>query len=414
MKESGIYIMLSDLINLQGKTISEVAREKGISRNTIKKYLREGEQPHKSKGMTKSSKLDPYKDIITSCLSSGTYNACSIMDRICEEGYTGGISILKEYVSPLRPPLAKVGTAVRRYETKPGRQAQMDWGIMRYIDGSGRIYKVACFVMAMGFCRARYVEYSRRCDESSLLRCMLNAFEYFGGVPETVLTDRMKTVIVSTDHGKPVWQRTFERFATEMGFVPKVCRVRRPQTKGKVERLVHFVRDNFMAGRRFTDFGDLQRQALAWCDRMNARIHGSTGEIPFDDLKLEELKPLPNEMICRFYRWETRKVARDGFLSFNGTWYGVKWQYSGETLYVSQSGEQIRIADDNGELIQIHDVCYRARKHIWAKGQYDNFVEQAGIPHTPPYGIQVPVDTVEVRSLEVYERLSEVNQRAGT
>jgi transposase len=91
---------------------------------------------------------------------------------------------------------------------------------------------------------------------------MINAFEYFGGIPEVVLTDRMKTVLISTDHGKPIWQAAFERFATEMGFVPKVCRVRWPQTKGKVERLVHFVRDNFMAGRPFVDFGDLQTKRL--------------------------------------------------------------------------------------------------------------------------------------------------------
>lgn len=99
----------------------------------------------------------------------------------------------------------------------------------------------------------RYVEFSRRCDEASLLRCVPHVFEYFGGVPEVALTDRMKTELTSIDHGKPVWQATFERFATEMGFIPKVCHSRRPQTKGKVERLAHYVRDNFMAGRKFID-----------------------------------------------------------------------------------------------------------------------------------------------------------------
>lgn len=141
----------------------------------------------------------------------------------------------------------------------------MDWGILKYRDRSGRICKVACFVMILSHSRMKYIEFSRRCDEASLLRCMMNAFTYFGGIPEVVLTDRMKTVIISTDHGEPVWQSTFEHFATEMGFVPRVCRARRPQTKGKVERLVHYVRDNFMAGRRFVDFGDLQIQAIAWC-----------------------------------------------------------------------------------------------------------------------------------------------------
>jgi hypothetical protein len=129
---------------------------------------------------------------------------------------------------------------------------------------------------------------------------------------------------------------------------------------------------------------------------------------------MEELKPLPDETICRVYRWEARKVAHDGFLSFNGTWYGVRWRYSGHTLFVSQQNDQIRIVDENGELVQTHLVCYRARKHIWAKGQYDGFVERSGIPHDPPFGIQIPADSVEVRPLELYDRLLEVEQHAGT
>lgn len=110
----------------------------------------------------------------------------------------------------------------------------------------------------------------------------MNAFSYFGGIPEVALTDRMKTVLVSMDHGKPPWQATFERFTTEMGFVPKVCRVRRPQTKGKVERLVHLVRDNFIAGRQFVDFGYLQIQTVGWCGRVNRKVHGTTGELPVE------------------------------------------------------------------------------------------------------------------------------------
>jgi len=408
MKESGIYIMLYDNIIIQGKKISELERETGISRNTIKKYLKEGEKLHKSLGKVKGSKLDSYKSRIAELMAMGIYNATVIYERIVDMGYQGRISILRDYIHPLRPPAAKVSPAIRRYETKPGQQAQMDWGILKYRDRRGNIKKVACFVMVLGYSRMRYVEFSRRCDEASLLRCMVNAFEYFGGIPEVILTDRMKTVIVAVDHGKPVWQEIFKRFASEMGFVPKVCRVRRPQTKGKVERLVHFVRDNFMAGCQFIDFGDLQKQAVAWCDKVNAGIHGTTGERPIDSLKNETLKPLLPESILHPYQWENRKVARDCFISYNGTRYGVPWRYCGQVVQVRQQGDQLKIESENRQIIQLHPVCHQARKHIWAKGQYDGLVEQEGYPYPPAYGNQIPLDEVEIRPLSVYETLTEV------
>ena len=210
---------------------------------------------HGLKGRVKGSKLDEYKPAIDSMLSQGIFNCVVILERIQAEGYEGGITILKEYVHPYRP--ARSTPAVRRYETLPGKQAQMDWGITNTVDKHGVIHKLPVFVMAMGSSRSKYVEFTKRCDFYSLFRCIVNAFEYFGGVPETVLTDNMKTVIDGREAGKPLWNSRFEDFAADMGFVPKVCKPRRPQTKGKVERLVDYVKDNFLPGRKFQDIGDL-------------------------------------------------------------------------------------------------------------------------------------------------------------
>jgi len=405
MKESGTYIMLYEQVKIQGKKISEVSRMTGMSRNTIKKYLREGEKAHKATGRKKQSKLDPYKTAIQELMRIGIYNANTILERIRKMGYDGGITILKDYLSPLRPPALRFETAVRRYETKPGKQAQMDWGILKYKDKKGRICKISCFVMILGYSRMRYVEFSRRCDEASLLRCMVNAFEYFNGVPDTVLTDRMKTVVISSDHGRPVWQETFEMFAAEMGFVPKLCRVRRPQTKGKVERLVHFVRDSFMAGRRFTDFGDLQAQVIAWCDEVNHRVHGTTGERAVDLWRDEQLNALPSASVLSSYQWEERKVARDCFISFNGVRYGINWNYCGQAVKVRQKGDKLTIVSSDGDILYIHDVCHQSRKHVWAKGQYDGLEIHEGKPYEAPYGLQVLIDDVEIRPLIEYENL---------
>lgn len=146
-------------------------------------------------------------------LSQGIFNCVAMLERLREKGYDGGITILKEYVSSHRPP--KSSPAVRRYETLPGKQAQMDWGIAHYIDEDGEIHKVPAFVMILSNSRIKYVEFTKRCDQYSLLRCIVHAFEYFGGVPETVLTDNMKTVIDDREAGKPLWNSRFEDFAAD-------------------------------------------------------------------------------------------------------------------------------------------------------------------------------------------------------
>lgn len=402
MKGSGITIMVRELHEMQGKSISEIARELGMSRATVRKYLKQGHVPDKRIGSKRGSKLDPYKPFIQELMEMGIYNSVVILDRIQEKGFDGKLSILKEYLHPLRPVQVTEGAAVRRYESKPGCQVQMDWGICNYLDTRKRKRKVACFVMILGHSRTRYIEFCQCCDLANLLRCIVNAFVYFGGVPETLLTDHMKTVVNHSDPHETVWQEGFEHFASELGFVPKLCRVRRPQTKGKVERLVHFVKNNFMPGREFTHTADLNRQARAWCDKVNSQVHETTGEKPFDLLLEEKLKPLPGDGRHLAYRWMDRKASSDGFVSYDGIKYGVNWRYSRQLLKVALLDGKIMITTRDGELIQEHPQWERGRKYMLAKGQYDGLFEMEGQPKAKAYGYQISEVQVAVRDLRDY------------
>ena len=406
MKESGTAIMVREQVQLQGKSISQVARELKMSRNTVKKYLKEGEKEDQRIGQKKVSKIDPYRSEIQNLLDQGIYNAEVIYERILEKGYQGKRTILKDYLRPLRPVIVKEGPAVRRYETKPGSQVQMDWGICKYFDALGRVRKVACFVMVLGYSRTRYIEFCHRCDLASLLRCCVHAFEYYQGVPEVVLTDHMKTVITRMDNGEAIWQEGFQRFATELGFVPKVCRVRRPQTKGKVERLVQYVKRNFLPGRTFTDFDDLNAQARHWMFVANNKIHGTTGEIPLRMLFFESLKPLPPDGRHLEYTWEYRKVSNDSFVSYDGVRYGVNWRYSGQVLRVKTIERKLYIMDFEDVIVQIHDICRKRRAYIYAKDQYEGLLLAQGYPQVPSYGRQISLTDVSVRSLSDYAAFS--------
>ncbi|MGI6752234.1 MAG: hypothetical protein ACOX4U_06405 [Anaerovoracaceae bacterium] len=140
-------------------------------------------------------------------MEAGIFNCEGIFARIKQKGYTGDITILKDYVKPYRPPRSL--PAVPRYETLAGKQAQIDYGICHYTDLDGQVHKVPAFIMIMGHRRAKYVEFVKRCDLYSLERCLINAFEYFGGVPETILADRMKTIVLGVEAGRTIWNTKF-------------------------------------------------------------------------------------------------------------------------------------------------------------------------------------------------------------
>lgn len=404
MLRSGLILMIRQK-SLAGQSPYSIGKDLGISKNTAKKYASGDTGQHQLKGRTRPSKLDPFKSTIDEMVQSGIFNCVVIYERLRELSYTGGITIIKDYVKAMRP--ARSYPAVRRYETSPGKQAQMDWGITHYIDEQGIVHKTPVFVMIMGSSRSKYVEFTKRCDFYSLLKCMVNAFEYFGGVPQIVLTDRMKTVIDGSEAGKPLWNKRFEDFAVDMGFIPKVCRPRRPQTKGKVERLVNYVKDNFLPGRQFGDVDDLNLQVLEWCRNVDRKPHGTTGEIPLIALRKEPLLPLADKAVRDRYRWELRKVTRDGFVSFDGAKYGLPWQYSGREVRVRISGDEFEAYD--GEVrIAHHKVVYTSGRIVWLKGQYEGLAERNGIAAPFSYAKQSDRTSVETRSLSIYDKIAGV------
>ena len=398
MLRSGTILMIREKAE-SGESAYAIGKELRISKNTARKYIECPEDtPVK---IDRFSKLDAYTAKLDELMNQGIFNCVVLLERLRDEGYSGEISILKEYVHPYRP--ARALPAVRRYETPAGRQAQMDWGICHYTDSSGTLHKVPAFVMILGKSRVKYVEFTSRCDLSSLERCIVNAFSYFGGMPETVLTDNMKTVVTGREAGKPIWNTRFADFAVELGFVPKVCRIRSPQTKGKVERLVRHVKDNFWPGRQFEDLEDLNRQALCWCRQADGKIHHTTGKIPLRELANEGLLKLPTQETLDKYRWETRLVTRDGMVSFDGVRYGVPWQYSGKEVRVRLCAGYLEIY--YGEvLLAKHKAQYHSGNVVFLRGQYNGLAERSGVPVPFPCARQQD-GAVEVRELSVYDQL---------
>ena len=216
---------------------------------------------------------------------------------------------------------------------------------MSYITEDGRKRRVWAFVMVLSWSRAIYVEFVRRADVATFMRCHINAFEYFGGAPRRCLYDNAKVVVLGRgESGRPEWNSRMLDFALRAGFEMRLCRPYRAQTKGKVESGVKYVRRNLWPGVRFSDDDDLNRQALAWCDGVaNEREHGTTRQRPKALLAKEQsrLQSLPERSGLRPYLREERKVGRDGYVHWDGAWYGAPWRWSSKTVQVGHR-ERIR------------------------------------------------------------------------
>jgi transposase len=315
----------------QGLSVRRIAQILRISRNSVRKYLRAAEVPKPAARAARGSKLDPYAGYVGERLETGVDNCVVLLRELRARGYTGSYTILKDYVQPRRRRAAV--RATMRYETEPGEQAQVDFGWCKYETPAGETKGLWAFVLVLGWSRALYVEFVRRGDVATFMRCHVNAFTQLGGAPRRCLYDNAKVVVLDRDEaGQPVWNPRFLDFALRVGFEVQLCHPYRPQTKGKVESGIKYVKGNFWPGARFTDTTDLNQQAQAWTDGVaNVRVHGTTHERPAARLAQEQprLRAVPPAERLRPFLREERKVGRNGYVRWEGAWYGVVWTWAG-------------------------------------------------------------------------------------
>lgn len=410
------FLVLRDLFN-QGWSISEIARETGHSRVTVRKYLHSQVPPKPEKRSKRPSKLDDYKEYIDQRLQDYPLTAARIYREIQEQGFTGKYTIVKDYVREARP---KVGVpAVYRYETKPGVQAQVDWAECGYIDIDGSRRKLYCFTMVLGYSRMRYAEFTLRIDVHTLIQCHINAFQYFGGYAHEILYDNMKQIVLKRGlkSSESDWNPKFEDFFTHYGFVPRLCRPYRPQTKGKIERTVGFVKRDFFMGGKFSSFSDLNSQLQAWLSRVNSTVHGTTHEIPRDRFKVEShhLQNIDQALPYHNVREETRKISRDAYVSYLGNRYSVPYRFAGRTsiLRIFDTSFTIVVGSEEvctHEILPGRGRVSRNKDHF--KGLLSEILKQnSAHPIKGSNILKFDNPDVEHRSLAVYDSFVGGDQR---
>ena len=348
---------------LKGMSYTELSKKYHIDPRTAKKYAESAQRPEYKLTEPKPTKLDEYKQQIDLWLEEAPYSAVRVLEKLAEQGFEGKYSIVKEYVRCKKMDMDEKATV--RFETMPGLQGQMDWAHFEdhTVLEDGKIKKLYCFLLILGYSRMRYIEFVTDMSTNTMIRCHANAFRYFGGYPEEILYDNMKQVVIKRllKQEDSTLNRQFEDFAGFYGFKPVLCRPYRGQTKGKVERTVQFVRDNFMVGIKYSSLDHLNGQALAWCNKVNGKAHGTTGDIPFERLKKEGLNPLKREYIID--KINLRRVQKDCLISYAGNHYSVPAEYAGRDVAVVALDNMLA-AYHEGKQIALHRISYQKKDMV--------------------------------------------------
>ena len=334
-----------------GASVSAIARELGLDRKTVRGCIKRDLWTPYSRQVARATVLDAHMDWLRRRAPQVAFSARILHQELrAQRGFTGCYEVVKVAVRPLRATATVAAVTQMRFETAPGEQAQVDWGQVKVWLGGERT-EVHVFVMTLGFSRRGYAEGYLGERMESLLQAHEHAFAHFGGVCQSLLYDRMRTVTTGTTEDDAGLRRAklnprFQSFAGHWGFTIRLCRPYRAKTKGKVESGVKYVKRNFLPGRTFVDVVDFQAQLDEWNATIaDCRLHGTTHEPPIVRYERErgQLVPLAGQLGFQQEARVSRIVAEDYLVSLETNRYSVPYRLIGQRVEVQRRGDTVHI-----------------------------------------------------------------------
>lgn len=327
----------------EGYSKKAISRMLGISRNTVRKALSSDEPPQYNRQDKIDTLIAPYKEQIDLMYMEKELIGTRIYNELLKIGYEGSITTLYRYLKTLKKEPHEKATV--RFETAPAIQAQFDWSTYK-VSIAGREQLIYCFLLVLGYSRYKYMTFSLDQRLHSVIESLEEGLVFFGGVPREILIDNAKQMVFDTlkDNVK-CFNETFLALAGMYAFKPIACRIRRPQTKGKVERPFYTIEQHFLKGNEFESIDDLFNKGAAFLKDWNLKEHSTTLKPPVD-LFLEEkelLYPLPLRRYTENLK-EFRKVSWDCLISIKGSRYSVPSKYAGQKVFIQiEHGYQLQI-----------------------------------------------------------------------
>lgn len=401
--------MIHQLHN-DGVTVSEISRRLNMDRKTVRRYIRKGlEPPAYGPRAPRGSCLDPYKQYLrTRVEHQPGLSAKRLLRDISAMGFEGSYTTLTDYLRSVRP--CEDHEYELRYETPAGVQAQADFAhfTVRFTDEPDRERVVWLFSMVLGHSRYLFGRFSWRQTLDTVVRCHIEAFDAFGGVPQEILYDRMKTAVLGEpEPGQIVYHPTLMALGKYYGFMPKACKAYRAKTKGKVERPFRYIRQDFFLDGTFRNLQDLNAQFDRWLSEIaHCREHGTTHRIVHEHFQEERasLQPLPAGIFDDILSSE-RRVTRDGMVSVDGNLYSIPNGLRLSSVQVERTATTVRLLHEQ-QLLAVHrlltgrgqrQVLQGHRARVKPRRDHDTVSEPA---------IGNDGDQIARRDLEVYSSVA--------
>jgi len=366
---------LHRLHSVEGWSLRKIAAHLHIGRRTIAKYV-EDPAPAPTR-RDRSSKLDAFKPAIAELLEQDPdARAPVIAQRLRTLGYDGGETIIRDYLRARRAE-SRRRRAYVRVEPGPGERFDIDWGHFGALLYNGAPRKLYAFCLVESHSRKMYLEFTHSQSFETFVRCHIHAFEEFAGCARELWFDNLATAVAEHEGNLVRFNPRFLAFAREYAFIPRACHVAAAWEKGKVERAIGYVRQNFWPLRTFSDWADVNAQARSWVHEIaNQRQHRETGEAPDQRFQPEFLRPIP--LLAPDYRDTVEAtVHKDLRLSFDGNRYCVPPRYVGRKLTVKAHSTSLAIYDQSKEIVSYPRSWERGRTFGAERFQKELFAQLA-------------------------------------
>jgi transposase len=392
----------------QGLGSKRIARQLGISRNSVRRYLAGATVGFQERPQARRLDAVTQDEVRRLFATVAEGNTVVVQQELARQGIDVELRTLQRAVAPLRQAARARALATVRFETPPGQQLQIDFG-EKVVTIAGNPVTVHLMTAVLGYSRRLYCQVFLAERQDDWLEGIEAACRHFGGLPQQILCDNASPLVSSHDckTGTVVWHPGFEAFCKDRGIAPRACRPRRARTKGKIERGVGYVKHNALAGRSFPSFDALQRHLVRWLVEVaDHRIHGTTGEPPsirFERDERQALRPLPVRRLAVRTRRLTRRVTADCFVDIDTIRYSVPHRHVRETVEVVVGLEQVEVWL-RGTCIARHARCLEPQTWVRDPAHFQGLYRSESPPAPPP-----PAGPL-ARPLSVYSAVVEGGQ----
>lgn len=404
-KPEEVVVMLR--LHAAGWGAKRIAAELGCSRNTVRRYVKNGGWRPYGDG-SRGKALDQHADWVSDAFAQHEGNAEVVRQELVRErGVSVSLRTVERAVKEERRRRRAETVATVRFETAPGRQLQADFGERFAMIGGVRT-KIHLCVLTLGYSRRLFVQVFRDERQANWLSCIEASFHHFGGVPREVLIDNARALVSvhNVETNEIVFSDGFSNFAKYWSFKPRACAPYRPRTKGKDERGVGYVKRNAIAGREFASWEALEAWLVEWTrDVADVRVHGTTGEQPtvrFDRDEATKLNRLPKKPPFLAERSLERKVHHDACVEVDANWYSVPWRLV-KTKVLVRVREGVVTVEHGGRVVATHTRVEGRRNRVVDPDHWEGLTRRPAVPESVDDPASEPLVGEFERSLAAYE-----------